>query len=314
MTRQRRCGLVALSIAVAALVMWLWLRNFNVSAEEFTQLAARLRCWPMLPLFVLLAGHVALSSWRWSLIEASLGAERPSFRTAFAASTFALGLGTFLPAPVINVICRSLANRFSGASGLRGALSGGIDQVTDLAMVVLVAIPAAIAFLRNDLGLYIWGVSLVLLLGLGLILVLPGIIGSVFPHFAFPGLGRIEALVDRPLLFKLYGISMLRVLNLTLMTLAIHAATGAGTVPAIIIGVPLVTLAISATMLPGAFGVSEWSFSAVFSSFGVSRGDIVLFVLANRTVLTGLSLTLALLVLLAMASGLLSTKYQASTK
>lgn len=304
MTR-RRSGLIPLSIVVAALAIWLWLRNFNISADAFSHLFVRLRWWPVLPLFCLLVAHVALSSWRWSLIEVGLGGGRPRFSHAFAAGAFSLGLGTFLPSPVVNVVCRSLANRVSGTSGLRGVISGGIDQMADLAIVFLVSIPALIAFLRHDLDLYLMGATAMVLLGLWLILTLPAIVRWVFPIFPISGLDRIVPLIDRPLLLKLYGISLLRVANLTLMTLAIHAATGTATVTAVVICVPLVTLAISAAMLPGALGISEWSFSVVFSSFGVARGDIVLFVLANRILLTGLSLTLALLVLLAMARALL---------
>lgn len=299
MTR-RRSALLLLSIVVAALAIWLWLRNFDISVDAFSQLFARLRWWPVLLLFCLLTEHVALSSWRWSIIEVRLGGERPRFSHAFAAGAFSLGLGTFLPSPLVNVACRSLANRISGTSGLRGVISGGIDQLADLAVVVLVAIPAVIALLRHDLDFYIVGAPAMALLGLGLIAILPAIVQAIFPLFLIPGLDRIAPLVDRSLLLKLYGISMLRVVNLTLMTLAIHAATGTATVAAVVVGVPLVTLAISAAMLPGALGVSEWSFAAVFSSFGVARSDIVLFVLANRIVLTALSLALALLVLLVM--------------
>lgn len=304
MTR-RQAGLIPLSIAISALAIWFWLRNFNVSADALSQLFVRLRWWPILILFALLAEHVALSSWRWTLIEVGLGGERPRFSHAFAAGAFSLALGTFLPSPAINIVCRGLANRVSGTSGLRGAISGGIDQIADLAVVTLVTIPAAIAFLRHDLGLYLMGTTTVALLGLGLLLALPTNVRLVFPHFLIPALDRIAPLVNRPLLLKLYGISLLRVVNLTLMTLAIHAATDTATVAAVVIGVPLVTLAISAAMLPGALGVSEWSFTAVFSSFDVAASDIVLFVLANRIVLTSLSLTLALLVLLAIAPALL---------
>lgn len=305
MTR-RQIGLISLSIVVSALAIWFWLRDFSVSADALSQLFVRLRWWPVLPLFGLLAEHVALSSWRWSLIEMGLGGERPRFSHAFAVGAFSLGLGTFLPSPMVNIACRGLANRVSGASGVRGAISGGIDQIADFSIIILLTIPAAIAFFHRDLGLYLMGAAAMALLGLVLIFTLPAIVRVVLPDFLIRALDRITPLVDRPLLLKLYGISLLRVANLTLMTLAIHAATGTASVAAVVIGVPLVTLAISIVMLPGALGVSEWSFSTVFSSFGVAGDDIVLFVLANRIVLTSLSLTLALLVFLAMARALLS--------
>jgi uncharacterized membrane protein YbhN (UPF0104 family) len=39
-------------------------------------------------------------------------------------------------------------------------------------------------------------------------------------------------------------------------------------------------------MLPGAFGASEWSFSAVLAQYGLGGAEIVRFVLANRILLT----------------------------
>lgn len=299
MTSKQRSSLIILSILVAAVAMGSWLRNFDVSMEQVSQLFARLRWWPIVPLLALLVGHVALSAWRWSIIEVGLGGERPKFGPAFATGAFALGLGTFLPAPMVNVACRGVANRLSGASGLRGALSGGIDQLADLAIVALLAIPGAIGLLYHDVSIYYWGGACILLLGFALIQLLPAILSVVKLPFRIPGLKPLARLADRRLLAALYGISLLRVANLTLMTLMIHAATGTATITAVVIAIPLVTLAISAAMLPGAFGVSEWSFSAVFGTLGIASTDIVLFVLANRIILTALSLLLALAALIA---------------
>jgi hypothetical protein len=306
MNAQRKSALIALSIAVAALAMWLWLRKFDVSRGELESLFLRLRWWPVLPLFGLLAGHVALSSWRWSIIEVALGADRPAFGPAFATGAFAMGLGTFLPSPVINVACRGFANRVAGSSGLRGALSGGVDQVADLAVVVLMALPAAIAFVRHDVTIYLIGVPVMALAGLAGLMLLPTLVRTIRLPFRIPALHRIAPLAERSPLLKVYGISLVRMVNLTAMTVAIHAAIGTASVGAVLIAVPLVTLAISAAMLPGAFGISEWSFSAVFAGLGIPPGDIVLFVLANRIVLTGLSLLLAMIVGLALAAILVS--------
>lgn len=303
---------VALSIVVAALAMGLWLRNFDVSHQVLADLLARMRWWPVLPLFALLAGHVALSSWRWSLIEEALGGSRPPFVPAFATGAFALGLGTFLPSPVMNVACRGFANRISGTSGLRGAFSGGVDQVADLAAVMLLAIPAALAFLQQDVAIYWLGVPVAAVAGLAALMAVPMLMQFALRRWRFALLEQIAPLAQGPVLLRIYVISLARVVNLTAMTLAIHAMTGTASAGAVAVAVPLVTVAISAAMLPGAFGISEWSFSAVFAGLGVPRGDIVLFVLANRLVLTGLSLLLATIVAAAMAKVMLSNR-QAAT-
>jgi len=302
MTPRLRLFLVTLSIVVAALAMWLWLDNFNVSMADFRLLYERLQWWPLPFLFVFLAGHVALASWRWSIIEQGLSGQRPAFAHAFAAGGLALGLGTFLPAPVVNIACRSLTNRVNGMSSLRGALSGLADQLADLAVIALLAVPAAIALNYRDLGFFLGGALAATLLGLAIVIQLPKLVHTQYYPIQ---LQKAAPLFERSLLFKIYGISLLRVANLVVMTLAIHAAVGAASISAIVIGTPLITLAISIAMLPGAIGASEWSFSAVFSAYGIPKADIVIFVLANRVVLTGLSLLLMLIVLIAMARKLL---------
>lgn len=293
MTRGRRLALATVSVVIALVALGLWIWNFDVSAGEVGDLFRRLRWWAVLPLAALLAGHVALSSRRWQLIEEGLGGERPRFGPAYATGAFALGLGTFLPAPVVNILCRSLANRYAGASGLRGALSGSLDQVADFAVVLLFAIPAAAALHRHDLGLYFWGAGVAALFGLAVLASIAAATKRGMLRFRWNWWARVKPLFDRGFLVRLYGLSILRLVNLTLMTLLIQAATGAASAPAVIVGVPIVTVAISLAMLPGAIGVSEWSFSGVFSAFAIPKSDIVIFVLANRILLTGLSLVLA---------------------
>src|SRR5256885_13586009 len=87
-----------------------------------------------------------------------------------------------------------------------------------------------------------------------------------------------ERLMSSEVLRPISGLSLMRFGCLTAITLLIHFATGAATVGATIIAIPLVTVAISLAMLPGGLGVSEWSFSAVFAAMRINPGDIVLFV------------------------------------
>lgn len=299
MIRGCRVTLTGSSLIVAALVMWWWVRSFDVSGAAVNAVFRHLSWWPVLPLFALVAGHVALSSWRWSLIEAALAGTRPRFGPAFATGAFAQGLGTFLPSPLVHVACRGLANRMNGASGMRGAVSGGIDQIADFAIILLMAVPAAFAFARRDAESYYLGAALMLPVGLFFTLFLPLIVRSIWLPGFLRRKGEALLRLDRPILLKIYGISLIRLFSLTLMNILIHAAIGVGTISAIVVSVPLVALTTSVAMLPGAIGVSEWSFSAVFAGFSIAPSAIVLFVLANRILLTGVSLAIALIILLA---------------
>lgn len=297
MTGKWRWILVVASMVVSALAVGIWVDSFDVTGSAVAGLLSRLEWWILAPLFALLAGHVALASWRWLIIESALGGEGGEYFQAFGFGGIAMALGTFLPPPLIYVSCRSLANKVSGASPVRGAVSGGIDQAADFAVVLMLSVPAAIAIIDRDMNIFILGAIGMVLAGLVSLLIgaRSALVLAALERFCLGGLR------DRGVLLRIYGLSLLRLANLTAITLLVAAACGEGDVQAIIIGVPLVTLAISLAMLPGALGVSEWSFSAVFGAFGSTQKEIVIFVLANRLLLTGLALLLGLLILVAMA-------------
>lgn len=290
--------LVGVSTAVAAFAMWLWLVSFDVTAADFHLLYDKLRWWPIPILFVLLAGQVALASWRWSLIEHSLGGTKPRFSYALAVGGLALGLGTLLPGPVVNIACRSIANRVTGMSSLRGAISGTVDQLADLAVIAMLAVPSALALKYPDVTFFLGSALGTSLFGLIILALLQKFLKTQnFPK----KLEDLSKLFEKQLLLKVYGISLLRAINLVIINLAIYASVGTASIPSIVMGVPLIALAMSVAMLPGAIGVSEWSFSAVFSVFGIAHEDIVIFVLANRVLLTGLSLLMMLIAFAAIA-------------
>lgn len=275
----------------------LWIRNFEVDGEEVSALAQRLQWWTLLPIFALLSLHVALASWRWSLIETAVGGLPGPRSHAFGFGAIALALGTFLPPPIIYVACRGLTNRVNGTNPIRGAISGAIDQGADFALVSMMAFPAFVALWMKDLTIFALGALAMALIGFSALLILPQLrwVAELLRRGRLGGLGR------REILLKIYGLSLMRMVNLVAITLMIGVACSVESIEAIIIGVPLVTLAISIAMLPGAIGVSEWSFSAVFAAFALPDADIVTFVLANRLILTSCGIVLGAAVVIVLA-------------
>lgn len=288
MSGRPRALLAGLSIVVSALAIGVWVRSFDVTGDAVAELVDGLRWWTLVPIIALLALHVALAAWRWTAIETALGGSPGSRGQAFGFGAIAMALGTFLPPPLVYVACRGVANRLNGTSHVRGVMSGAIDQGADFVVVLMMAVAAAVALLARDPEIFLIGAMAMALLGGILALALPQI--GLATKLAAK-LGAAD-LFDRRVLLRVYAISLLRLVNLVAITLMISVACGAGSATAIIVGVPLVTLAISVAMLPGAIGVSEWSFTAVFAAFGVPSGETVTFVLANRLLLTGLALLL----------------------
>lgn len=286
-------GIVSTAVAIVALV--LWLSAFHVTGSDVQSLLARLNWWTVPVIFALLMGHIALSALRWIRIENALGGSRQPFSRAFLSGAWALGLGTFLPGPLANVVCRGVSNRFSGSSAVRGAVSGGLDQFADIATIALFAVPAAIGFVAHSPAAYMVGAVLAALVGWKI----SGAVSSEKPSGLTRALSnkfpRVAPLFTPGLLRRIYALSLLRMLNLTAITLLIHFASDAATFGATLVSVPLVTLAISAAMLPGSFGIAEWSFTGVFAGFAIPDNEITAFVLANRLILTSLGLMIGLL-------------------
>lgn len=293
MNRLARPVGLALAACAAAMAMALWIRNYGVSGHDLARLGSVLHWWTLPLLLLMLAAHVALAAVRWSKIEVALGGEPPSFNRAFTAGAVALGLGTFLPGLLTNVASRGLSNRLGGSGAVRGAISGSMDQLADLAIVLLFVPAAILGVAAQSLPLYLASACLSAVLGFAALPVVPALIRPLKRRAATRNIGQsLEALSRQEMMRSLYRLSLLRFACLTTITLLIHFATGAASIGPTVIAIPLVTVAISLAMLPGGLGVSEWSFSAVFAAMGIAQPQIVLFVLGNRILLSAGALAL----------------------
>ena len=294
---QRRFGLSFASMAVASVAAWLWLREFEVSARDVEEIFTGFR-WTWLPsIFILLLLHVALSAARWVELEKCLGAPQASFRLGFTSGAIAMGLGTVLPAPLMSVACRSLANRLVNTSGGRGAVSGLLDQLCDFAAYAWLAIPAILAILSANILSFLILAPLAIAVGwpvLTLLVRLEPSLRRSLPAFAA---NWLPILLSKSPLFRIYVISMLRVANTTLVAILIGISISEPiSAVGLSVAVPLVSIANALVMLPGAIGISEWGFTAVLVYNGAAQETVVSFVLANRIILTALPIALALLV------------------
>jgi len=299
MNRWARAGATALTLIAATAILRLWVTHYSVTGNDLEALLANMRVWTLPAIFVLLATHVAIAAIRWARIEEALGADRPSYRRAFTAGAVALGLGTFLPGFVTNVAARALSNRIDGGGAARGAVSGSIDQLSDLAIVFLILPAALLGIALNSLPAFAVAAAAICGIGyaaLGFATTVLELLGKFSPRARRASV----SIADLPKLRFIYGLSLLRFACLTAITLLIHVATGAGTASAAILAVAPVTVAVSVAMLPGGLGISEWSFSAVFSALGVDQQQAVLFVLGNRIILS--IAAMALMTLAALAS------------
>lgn len=291
---QIRTTVSAFLVAVGLAIAWLWWQSFDVAFQNVEDTLGAIRWEGMLAIGLLLVLHVGLSALRWSVIEQCLGGPRPSLRLGFLSGAVALGLGVFLPAPVMNVACRAVANKLAGTSGGRGAVSGSIDQLSDFAMFVWMAMPAALAIFMQAPEVYVW---LALMMGILLspLIWLFSLVHSRLVNLVwFAERVWLLRLLSRKALLQIYLLSALRFFNITLITLIVGNTIGFADDVALGIAVPLVSVANALVMLPGAIGVAEWSFSAVLGQLGIAQVEIVRFVIANRLILTAVPIVVAI--------------------
>jgi hypothetical protein len=293
MTVHSRFILAILSLLAGLIATLLWMRSFHVDISDIWTVTGMTSWWVMPILFTLQSLNVALAAWRWSLIEASMGGELPPFRRAFHAGALALGLGTVLPGPLVSIASRSISSRLDKGSLKRGALSGLVDQIADISIIILFLPSAVAAFTLKMPGIYVSLIPLTILIGRTSLNLIPslhsltksGILSKLFS----PRWQDFDILTIK----TIYWISIIRFINITAITYFVNEAVNACPPLVIIMSIPLVTLAISLAMLPGGFGIAEWSFSAVFASMGVPHGEIVHFVLANRLLLSVIAWAIA---------------------
>lgn len=296
MIARRQLILSGLLTALALLAAATWWLVFGVTFGKLILAFNRLEGRWLALVFLALVVQVALSAIRWATIEGAIGGHRPSFQLGFVSGAIATALGTVLPAPIMSVLCRSLATRITGNGARRGAISGFLDQGCDLAICVWFAIPAVVSILTGDLPRF---PVLALASGLGGWLVALGT-GWAVPRLAPTQLTRrydwLTRLAGPRELSVLYLTSVMRAGNLLVMALLISLTSAAIDPLALAVAVPIVAVANALAMLPGAIGVSEWGFSSILAKIGVADGAIITFLLANRAILTGLPVLLGLVV------------------
>ena len=286
MTAHNRLILAIASMVAGSVATLFWIHSFHVSISDISTVIGMTSLWLMSIFFTLLSIHVALAAWRWSLIEATIGGELPHFRRAFHAGAIALGLGTVLPGPLVNIASRSISSRFDRGSFKRGALSGLVDQVADIAITILFLPSALAAFTLKMSEIYIILAPITIIIGALSLRFTPYIYELFLRKLLYKNYMLNLPQFNSKLIKTIYWISIARFINITIITLLVSEVANSYHPFVIIVSIPIVTMAISLAMLPGGFGISEWSFSAVFATLGVPHDEIVHFVLANRLLLS----------------------------
>ncbi|HEY3798517.1 MAG TPA: lysylphosphatidylglycerol synthase domain-containing protein [Caulobacteraceae bacterium] len=276
-------------IVVGAGLLWLFLRLTGIDAADLSRAVRALR---PLPLVVILASTVlstAAGSEKWRLVEGRLAHAAPTRRYAFGLTAVGAALGMFMPAPVASALVRGGgAHLLTGAGGRRGAFSSAWEQLFDIGVIALAAIPALVALQLGDFRVFLFGAPVLAVLCDRLVGVATRIARRVLPAAAGP-------LLDPALTLKLYRLSLVKFVALVGMTLGVAAAIQS-TIPPLTLAAAIPPVAIAGTLsfVPAGLGVNEWTFVVILGLSGIAAHTVATFAVMNRLLVGGMSIALGL--------------------
>lgn len=283
-----------------------------------------LRLLPLALCFLFTLAMALTSVWKWRICLESMG-EAGNARFGALFHYFMIGrvLGLVVPMELGDLSARAAALKFKHALSVgRGTYSVYLERAFDIAVSGILLVPSALfmldvvspaaglaiaglGFLAGLLCFAVLGRQTIRLLVelfrliLRVVCVIPGLRGRVNPDvetqaLAVSGVGRVAP--------KLYLLSGLKFLWTALRFASVALATGmAAGVADIVLFAPGAQLALVFSVTPGGLGVVDWSWSGLLLKMGVSRHDIVpylitlrLSVLVSVLVLAGISRLLSL--------------------
>jgi uncharacterized membrane protein YbhN (UPF0104 family) len=286
MKRWLRLVLQVLSLALFGLILWLG------GSTAWQQIAAGAPK-HVLAAFLLIGIASMLSAARLQLITCSItGRELTPWRGFYHVNMTARTLGLVIPRSLTTFAGKPVALRALGFPLKRSILSVLLDNLFDLVLLSLIAIPALL-FLEGRLspsesGTLVVGLILALTGGLWWAtskrrsIIFPAWIRRI-PHLASIELENDILLPSRSIVMQVLGLTILLNFALTICYYHISRAIEL-TYPWSIFaaGFPAVQLSLVLAVTPGGLGVFDASWYGVLLLGGVSHQDALTFVIAQR--------------------------------
>lgn len=266
------------ALALAAFLIGALVR---VGGFDLGAIAARLAAlgpW-WVPVVAASAAQIALSAEKWRrVLRAIHGGARPDFAFCFLVSAVAAVLSQFLTVYVASIGVRALAARTRYRIGLgQGAASSGIEQVFDLMVLGIIALPTLLCIVVGQgLGLWIGAACIAAGAGYAAVARTDGWAERLASWRIVPrrlaemltGPGA-KAVLQRHLAALLLSLSLVRFGAMFLRVLCIAAAAGfAVGIGDLVLGFSAGQVSQIASVTPGNLGIFEWSWSGVLAFRG----------------------------------------------
>lgn len=274
---------LGLGAALFGALLWLLLRGPDVMTLTFVP-----AMWAVGLLGSLLAN--AVTAWRWRLLSESMTDTRLPYGVYFHHLAATRVIGQFLPSLLVDLVGRSASLRAAGSGTSMGRLVAPLvlERVLDL-LLPLVLLPWAIALERGMItgtaALWLHAALLVVFAGLAIPLLHP-LVRLALRVRARLARDTTPVAVDRVPPEVARGIALSSVGRWLAVTLQYWgAAAGLGLVLApevLAAAMPLGQLAALVGITPGALGIQDSGWASALWAFGVTPGQIAVFVVASR--------------------------------
>lgn len=283
--------------ALMAALVW-WGRNDLVKILS-------LRPLPLALCFLFTLAMALTSVWKWRICLRSMGETGAAdARSLFHYFMIGRVLGLVVPMELGDLSARTMSLKFKHDLSVgRGTYSVYLERAFDVAASGILVVPSALfmldvvsagaglaiaagSFVAGLVCFVAWGGRTIRLLIqlFGLILkvasMIPGLRGRINPRaeietLAMSDVGRVAP--------KLYLLSGLKFLWTALRFASVALATGMAVgIPDMLLFAPGAQLALVFSVTPGGLGVVDWSWSGLLLKIGVSRHDIVPYLVTLR--------------------------------
>jgi len=305
-------------MAIASFAVGLALLTLVVSRsglglpEIFSRLAAldRIAC---LRLTGLLAVNTFLSSLKWRLTDSAMRRPSdgsPSHFESFTLSSIGTALGQVLPVQLSMPAARTLGAQIYGRAFERGTLGTFFEQSFDPLFSCFLMLGSAAAYLLNG-GWRMWLTMAVFAAALAIVSAgtMLNLVRRLAAAVSYKGTSKAawrrfalklshSALLEAGLGRRLMFLSALRFTVLVLMAretaVAIHADIPLWHLAA---AMPFAVFATASGITPGGLGLTEFTYATILSGLGTPITLTTEWALANRLLISGASISVAVLLL-----------------
>jgi len=306
----RELGWAAVALAFGLVLLVALVLLLNLDLAEVGAALGRMGPLPLTLAFLTIVVHAGCSALKWALVSARIpGTERRGWTFYLGYTAVAGALASVFTVHLSSILVREVAVRAEGGRALEGAGASLLEQLWDLAVLVVFA-GATAGWLLLGGAWWGWMAGAAVLASVAIVPVqalvrpqavrlgerlarAPGAVGRVGAFLASPQ-GRLA--FDPGLSALLWIVSLVRYVAMGVRAIIVGFAVGLPVVP-VLQGYTAVQASQVLSLTPGNLGIGEWTWTGVLAVLGQDTEAAAVLSLVERVLTVGFFVLLALVVM-----------------